>query len=329
MALNKGANNQTRILAQYDAIENTFDPWELFSSTDELGHGSHISSIIVSSAQDSTGTYNGVAPNANLISVKAFDDQGVGSYLDVIRGIEWVVANKETYGIRVINMSFSAPVNSHYWDDPLNQAVMRAWEAGIVVLAAAGNNGPDAMTIGVPGNTPYVITVGAMSDNYTPDDGSDDILASFSSAGPTYEGFVKPEVVAPGGHMLGLMEDHMGLAEAHPDFHFGGRFFTMSGTSQATAVTTGIVALMLDADPNLTPDDVKCRLMVSANPAVDSAGQLAYSIFQQGAGQVNAYVAVHSGATGCASGLLATFCPWLTGTLVATKFSNCDQTLNS
>ena len=115
--------------------------------------------------------------------------------------MEWIIANRETYDIRVLNLSLSAPAQSHYWDDPLNQAVMAAWEAGIVVVASAGNLGPDPMTIGVPGNIPYVITVGAMTDSYTPNDFTDDKLASFSSAGPTHEGFVKPEIVAPGGHL--------------------------------------------------------------------------------------------------------------------------------
>ena len=101
-------------------------------------------------------------------------------------------------------MSFGAQPESYYWDDPLNQAVMAAWRAGIVVVAASGNEGPDPMTVDVPGNVPYVVTVGALTDNYTPYDGSDDRLASFSSTGPTFEGFVKPEMVAPGGHIAGV-----------------------------------------------------------------------------------------------------------------------------
>jgi serine protease AprX len=124
------------------------------------------------------------------------DANGAGTYLDVIRAINWVVANKDTYAIRVLNLSFSTTPRSYYWDDPLNQAVMAAWEAGIVVVASAGNTGPDAQSIGVPGNVPYIITVGAMSDDYTPEDGADDVLASFSAAGPTYEGFVKPVIVS-------------------------------------------------------------------------------------------------------------------------------------
>jgi subtilisin family serine protease len=178
---------------------------------------------------------------------------------------------------------------------------MRAWQAGIVVVASAGNTGPDPMTIGVPGNTPYIITVGAMTDNYTPGDPTDDVLASFSSAGPTAEGFVKPEIVAPGGHLLGMMDKESKLAIEHPEFFDGKFYFTMSGTSQAAAVVSGIVALMLQAEPYLTPDDVKCKLMASARPAVKSDGTLAYSVFQQGAGVVNAYDAVYATDLTCAN----------------------------
>ena len=130
-----------------------------------------------------------------LVVVKAFDADGQGGYADVIRGIDWIVQNKDVYGIRVLNMSLSAPPRSHYWDDPLNQAVMAAWEAGIVVVASAGNGGPDPMTIGVPGNVPYIITVGAMSDNFTPGDGSDDraaVAPDATAAGDQPGGSVMP-----------------------------------------------------------------------------------------------------------------------------------------
>lgn len=217
------------VTVHYDAIRGVFDP---YASTDQNGHGAHVSSVILSSGTtQKTQKYNGVAPDARLISVKAFDINGGGSYADVIRGIDWIVANRSAYGIRVINMSFSAPPRSHYQDDPLNQAVMRAWQAGIVVVASAGNTGPNPMTIGVPGNVPYVVTVGAMSDSRTPSDGSDDVLSSFSSAGPTVEGFVKPEVVAPGGHVRGIMSsDHL-LSSLHPEYYLGNNSFEMSGTS--------------------------------------------------------------------------------------------------
>ena len=178
---------------------------------------------------------------------------------------------------------------------------MRLWQAGIVVVASSGNSGPEAMTIGVPGNLPYVITVGAMSDNYTPADGSDDFLASFSSTGPTVEGFVKPEVVAPGGHMVARTRIKSVIAKTHPEFHDHDKYFTMSGTSQAAAVVSGVAALILDAHPGMSNDDVKCRILSASRPAVDADGELAYSIFQQGAGMIDAYAAVHSDAAGCAN----------------------------
>ena len=126
---------------------------------------------------------------------------------------------------------------------------MAAWQAGIVVVASAGNRGPEPMTIGVPGNVPYVITVGAMTDNYTPFDLSDDVLASFSSAGPTVEAFLKPEVVAPGGHVLGIMDPKSQISLEQPDFHDGGYYFNMSGTSQATAFVSGIAAHVIQLEP--------------------------------------------------------------------------------
>ncbi|MCP3912898.1 MAG: S8 family serine peptidase, partial [Actinomycetia bacterium] len=181
--------------------------------TDENGHGAHMAGIVLNSEQGtSTPKFNGVAPDADLIMVKAFDANGAGSYSDVIRGMQWILDHQAFYGIRVVNLSLSAPVASYYWDDPLNQTVMAAWQAGLVVVASAGNTGPDPMSVGVPGNLPYVITVGAMTDNYTPGDGTDDFLASWSATGPSVEAFLKPEVLAPGGHMVSKMPESSSIA---------------------------------------------------------------------------------------------------------------------
>ncbi|WP_259364763.1 MULTISPECIES: S8 family peptidase [unclassified Colwellia] len=281
----------------YDAVNNNISNY----SNEESGHGTHVASIAGNADYDAYGKVYGVAPNAALVGIKAFDAEGKATYADVIRGIDWALQVKDQINLKVLNMSFSGPARSYYWEDPLNQAVMKAWQAGIVVVASAGNSGPDPMTIGVPGNVPYIITVGAMTDNYTADYAADDKVATFSAAGPTVEGFVKPEIVAPGGHLTGLMAFDTQIVQEHPEFHDGGRYFEMSGTSQAAGVVSGVVALMLTQDPTLTPDEVKCRLMDSAHAAFDNNDELAYSVFQQGSGMVNAADALASNASACAN----------------------------
>src|ERR1700677_1400038 len=291
-------NYGARVLATIDVTNGGSGP----VTGDPYGHGPHGASMAAGGAMNVSGNSLGIAPQANLVIVRAFNGEGAGRYIDVINGLDWIVANRKKYNIRVVNLSFGATPESYYWSDPLNQAVMAAWQAGIVVVVAAGNEGPNPMTIDVPGNVPYVITTGALTDYYTPNNLSDDRLASFSSAGPTYEGFVKPELIAPGGHMVASMSSTSYLANIDPgSMAPTASLFTMSGTSMAAAVTTGVVALMLEADPALTPDNVKCRLLASAHPAVTSNGMLAYSVFQQGAGLINAVSAVNSSQTGCAN----------------------------
>ena len=184
--LKNDLDGHNRIAAEYNAIKGKEE-----HSKDETGHGTHVTTIISGTKISDNHNPHGIAPNVDLVNVMAFGRDGSGSYADIIRGIDWVIDNKDALNIRVLNLSFSAAPRSFYWNDPLNQAVMSAWQAGIVVVASAGNTGPGAMTIGVPGNVPYVITVGAMTDNFTPDDPTDDRLATFSSAGPTAEGFIK------------------------------------------------------------------------------------------------------------------------------------------
>ena len=294
--LDRNLYGDVKAWGTYDAMNHTFSDYD----QDASGHGTHVASIAGNRGKDIDGNIYGVAPNASSVGIKAFDAEGKASYADVIRGIGWAVEYKDVLNIRVLNMSFSGVVRSHYWDDPLNQAVMKAWQSGIVVVASAGNTGPEPMTIGVPGNVPYIITVGAMTDSYTYNDVSDDKITSFSSAGPTVEGFVKPEIVAPGGHIAGLMSSDSQIVQSH-EFPDGGRYYEMSGTSQAAAVVSGVVALMLTRDQSLTPDEVKCRLMDSAHAALDESGELAYSVFQQGAGMVNVADALTSTASACAN----------------------------
>ncbi len=189
-----------------------------------------------------------------------------------------------------MNLSLYSLVQSPYWADPLNQAVMRAWAEGITVIVAAGNDGPNPMTISVPGNVPYVITVGAFTDNYTPTDWSDDYLAEFSSAGPTLDAFVKPDLLAPGAHITSTMMPGSYLARNHEANWVDKFYFSMAGTSQAAAVVSGAAALVLANNPDITPDQVKYRLMVTSLPWInDEQTDVLYSVWQQGAGRLNAY----------------------------------------
>ena len=204
------AYGRHRVYGTYNAIENK----TAININDGSGHGTHVTSVATNSERDSQGRFYGLAPNSRLIGIKAFYDTGEANYADIIRGIEWAITYKDNYNIRVLNLSFSAEPRSLYWQDPLNQAVMKAWQSGITVITAAGNRGNSPMGVGVPGNVPYVITVGAVTDNYTPNDFTDDRLATFSSSGPTYERFVKPDVVAPGGHIMGLMESKNGISQS-------------------------------------------------------------------------------------------------------------------
>ena len=274
---------------------------------DEYGHGSHVTSLIANSSSTTTDegyatlSYNGIAPDVDLISIKAFDGEGSSTYADILTAIDYVLQNKDELNIKVLNLSFGSEVQSLYNFDPINRALIKVWQEGITVVASAGNTGPDALTVGVPGNNPFIITVGATTDNYTPYNIGDDMLASFSSSGPTHAGFIKPEIVAPGAHMQGLVGQDSFLMQNYGMYGDEYSYFSMSGTSQATAVTTGIVALMLQEQPDLSPDDVKCRLMATARMAQTDDEELLYSIFRQGAGLVDAFAAVTSQYKGCAN----------------------------
>jgi len=285
-----------RIVAWVDFIQNKNNP------LDPNGHGTHVAGIIANSQTGEDGDWNGVAPGVSLAGVRVLDKDGYGTYETVIQGLQWVITHHEEYNIRVVNLSLVSPVQSPYWADPLNQAVMQTWAEGIVVVVAAGNTGPNAMTVGVPGNTPYVITVGAFTDNYTVNDWNDDYLTPFSAAGPTLDGFVKPDVLAPGAHILSSMLYGTTLAQTYPENKVLPQYFTMAGTSQAAAVASGVAALTLSANPSLTPDQVKYRMMYSSYLWVDPLTTNAlYSIWQQGAGRLNAPGAAFDEITGNAN----------------------------
>ena len=299
-ALVKDSRGRKRVLARYDAISGR----AVDEAFDESGHGTHLTSVLAHSGptlidNEPTGAFKGIAPDARLVIVKAFNVEGQGDMLDIVRGIQWVIDNRETYGIRVLNLSFASRPRWPYWLDPVNQAVMRAWAAGIIVVAAAGNEGPDPMTVGSPGNLPYIISVGAITDSWTPDDRSDDYIPDFSSRGPTPEAHIKPDLVAPGGHMTGLTRPGSTLTLDHPEYQLRTGEFVMTGSSQAAALVSGLVALLLQLEPELSPDQVKCMLTSTAEPAINRDGLLAYSPFVQGSGLVSVTRAITLGARDC------------------------------
>lgn len=299
-ALMKDTSGRSRVVARYDAREDI----EGREVVDESGHGTHMTSIIAHSGETTrdgrlAGTFKGVAPDVGLVAVKVLDGEGFAHVLEIVRAIQWVVDNREKYNIRVLNLSFAQKPRWPYWQDPVNQAAMRAWAAGIAVVAAAGNDGPDAETIGSPGNLPYLITVGAVTDSWTPDTRDDDYIPDFSSRGPTPSGHIKPDVVALGGHMTGLIHPASVIALEQPEDILRTGEFVSTGSSQASAFVAGILALLIQLEPDLTPDDLKCKLISSAEPAINRNGKFAYSPFQQGYGYVTATRAVTLGQRGC------------------------------
>jgi serine protease AprX len=289
-------HQEGRVVGWKDFVEDSRKP------RDPNGHGTHIAGIIANAERGSDGEWNGIAPGVNLVGVRVLDETGAGTYEQVIQGVQWVVDHQDEYNIRVMNLSLVSPVQSPYWSDPLNQAVMRAWAAGITVVVAAGNAGPGPMTVGVPGNNPYVITVGAFTDNFTPADWNDDYIAPFSASGPTLDGFAKPDLVAPGAHMVSTVAQSSYIAQNHQANQIAPGYFSMAGTSQAAGVVSGVSALLLSQHPELTPDQVKHRLMATALPWVDpGTADALYSLWQQGAGRVNALDAVYADVQGAAN----------------------------
>ena len=266
---------------------------------DDYGHGTHVAGIIAGDGHDSEGRRRGIAPGATLLVEKVLDATGQGYISNVIAAIDYAIANKDALNIRVINLSVAAGVYESYTTDPLTLAAKRAVDAGIVVVSAAGNLGKNAQGemqyggIGAPGNAPWVITVGASSHNGTTDR-SDDTIAGFSSRGPSAIDFqAKPDIVAPGVGIESIAEAGSTLWNTKPTARLSGTvptasepYLSLSGTSMSAPVVSATIALMLQANPSLTPNAVKAILQFTAesHPGYDSMAQ--------GAGFLNARAAV-------------------------------------
>ncbi len=284
---------------------------------DYYGHGTHVAGIIAGDGAASSDPlsfrrFNGIAPGVDLVSVRVLGYDGSGRVSDVMAGIDWVVANKDQYQIRVMNLSLGHPADQSYVDDPLCQAVERAWKAGIVVVVAAGNDGAGGYaTIHSPGSDPYVITVG-VSNNYQTASRPDDILTTYTSLGPTYpDHVVKPDLVAPGNRTISLRAEGSTLDAEHPELRvkqgvyrdepatadLDSPYFQISGSSMSAGVVSGMAALMIQAEPSITPDSLKARLMKSAEKRLD------YDIFSEGAGFADLYSALATGGVAPAPAL--------------------------
>ena len=273
---------------------------------DHFGHGTHVAGIIAGNGASPDGSrYRGIAPGASLINLRVLGPDGSGDTSDVVEAIDWAIEYRSRYRIRVINLSLGRPVTESYRDDPLAEAVERATAAGIVVVASAGNAGktedgtPVAQGIVSPGNSPYALTVGALNTRQTRWR-SDDVVATYSSRGVTaIDGVLKPDLVAPGNRIVSLEAPGSALVRDFPSAHVAGSgrdaYFLMSGSSMATAVVSGAVALLLEANPSLNPLGVKAALQLTAAP-VDGAG-----LIDAGAGSLNVVSALrlaHSGLDG-------------------------------
>ena len=229
------------------------------SCNDGHGHGTHVIGIV--KGRDVLGRYIGVAPDAQVISIKVADDTGQATNQDVINGLQWVYNNRQTYNIRVVNLSLGGSAAESYASSAIDAYIEQLWLSGVVVVVAAGNYGTNSdATWYAPANDPYAISVGALDDNQTTTT-TDDSLASFSSRGLTQDGFAKPEIVAPGRKITSTLAGLTSyLGKTYPDRIVDTNYITMSGTSMAAPVVTGTVALLLQQFPNLTPNQVKWLL---------------------------------------------------------------------
>ena len=284
--LTQAADSSSRIIAS-----TVFGDYA--SPIDEYAHGTHVAGIIAGNGNASKGEYKGIAPGVNLLNVRVSNNEGLTYTSDVIDGLQWVYDNKDFYNIRAVNLSITSTVPESYNTNPLDAACEILWFNGITIVVAAGNNGnaEGPSTLYPPANDPFVITVGATEDRGTPEL-EDDFVGAFSAYGVTESGFAKPDLAAPGRNLISLLASTEASAyKNHPKHRVNDFYFRMSGTSMSAPVVTGTIALLLQDEPELTPDQIKYRLMATANqnwPGYDAA--------KAGAGTVDAYAAVF-GAT--------------------------------
>ena len=258
------------------------------NTVDSFGHGTVMAGIAAGDgAASGSHPRTGVAPGATVVAVKLAGANGASDVSTVLAGLSWVGAFRDTYNIRVLNLSWGVPSTQDPAIDPVNFAVERLWTLGVTVVVAAGNSGPGAGTVMKPGDDPLVITVGAYDDKQDADPGNDTVPA-WSSRGPTAQGVAKPDLVAPGRTLVATRAPGSAIETQNPQALVGSAYIKGSGTSEATAVTSGVVALLLQSHPTWTPDQVKYALTSTAVPLGGVAGTL------QGAGRLQAKAALNA-----------------------------------
>jgi serine protease AprX len=298
--IDSGITASQDVTTQYDVdFVGTKDP------LDAYGHGTHVAGIIAGSGALSGGRFIGNAPGARLVNLRVLDEQGSGYTSSVIQAIEWVLQNRNAIGkdgkplnIRIINLSLGHTPYESAETDPLTIACRKAVLSGFVVVAAAGNYGKNKVSQGVfggitsPGTEPSVITVGAMStfDTLTR---TDDVVASYSSRGPSIDHLMKPDLDAPGTRIIAPMAPGNTIAKTYPQLIYNANYMRLSGTSMSTPAVAAAAALILQKNPALKPNAVKAILMYTAehrtgNPLAIGAGYLNTSGAVNLAANVNA-----------------------------------------
>lgn len=261
---------------------------------DDYGHGTNVAGVAAGSGAKSNGEISGIAPEADLVGLR------ITTVAEAIKALQWCVENKDEMGLKVVNMSLGEVARRGYRFDPWAQAVEKATEAGLVVVVAAGNEGPNAGSVSTPGIHPSAITVGAYDTKGTPEP-EDDTVWRKSSQGPTIDGLKKPDVLAPGVAIFGPLAPGSTLDEpALP--HRGDDYFAISGTSQATPMIAGLAAILLEANPDLTTEQLRSILKQSSQPAPvhPALGQPA----ADGAGLVDAEKALDLALAGSSPNLM-------------------------
>ncbi|HXW47297.1 MAG TPA: S8 family peptidase [Streptosporangiaceae bacterium] len=290
---------------------------------DDYGHGTFVAGLIAGNGVSSGGEYSGEAPGADLVSIKVAGASGTTDLATVILGVQWAVANRLAYNIRVLNMSLGFQPFESTAINPLDQAVQAAWDSGIAVVASAGNAGPSNGTILSPGDDPLVITVGALDDMAQPDVAADE-MTNFSSAGPTSpDGWVKPDLVTSGRSVVSLAAPGSTVDDDYPAARIGSANFVGSGTSFSAAITSGAAALVLADNPSLTPDELKARLLGTTSPGPVG------NPFVDGHGALNAYAAATAGPMNLAQSVTGILPPLLRATVPLSPAGNPADSWNA